>query len=156
MIFSLRHIVGVAFVGFGLLAADRFFKIIAPIFFATPKVLLPSFLEMRFVLNTQLLFLPRLPQWFIIVLASLVMIVVSVIALHALWLRRYAHAGFLGLVLLGAWSNLLDRLVAGAVIDFIHVPWWSTFNLADVYIVCGIIGWFIVNIRMSEHPLHMQ
>jgi signal peptidase II len=42
-------------------------------------------------------------------------------------------------VLAGGLSNLIDRLYHGYVIDFITVPYWPTFNLADIYITVGIL-----------------
>lgn len=48
-----------------------------------------------------------------------------------------------GLILGGAVGNLIDRLRLGHVIDFIDIGlrgWrWYTFNLADAFIVIGII-----------------
>ena len=45
------------------------------------------------------------------------------------------------LVLAGALSNLIDRLVRGAVVDWLDFHWgglhWPAFNLADVWITCG-------------------
>jgi len=46
------------------------------------------------------------------------------------------------LVLGGALSNLGDRLIrhnGGAVIDFIRLPHWPTFNVADSSIVVGVV-----------------
>jgi signal peptidase II len=39
----------------------------------------------------------------------------------------------------GALGNLADRVRDGAVIDFIDLPLWPTFNLADVSIVLGVL-----------------
>jgi signal peptidase II len=39
----------------------------------------------------------------------------------------------------GALGNLADRVRDGAVIDFIDLPLWPTFNLADVSIVVGVL-----------------
>jgi signal peptidase II len=44
----------------------------------------------------------------------------------------------LGLLLGGALGNLVDRIRFGAVVDFVDVPWWPTFNLADLAIVAGV------------------
>ncbi|MDR7415358.1 MAG: signal peptidase II [Armatimonadota bacterium] len=43
----------------------------------------------------------------------------------------------LGLVLGGAVGNLLDRVRWGFVVDFIELPYWPVFNLADTCIVVG-------------------
>jgi signal peptidase II len=43
------------------------------------------------------------------------------------------------LVIGGALGNLSDRVRDGAVTDFIDLPLWPTFNLADVAIVAGVI-----------------
>jgi signal peptidase II len=39
----------------------------------------------------------------------------------------------------GALGNLADRVRDGAVTDFISLPLWPTFNLADVSIVVGVL-----------------
>lgn len=44
----------------------------------------------------------------------------------------------IGLLLGGAFGNLLDRVVAGEVTDFIDVGPWPIFNIADSSIVVGI------------------
>lgn len=49
----------------------------------------------------------------------------------------------LGAILGGATGNLIDRLVHGAVVDFLRVHLgpgytWPDFNLADSAIVCGV------------------
>ena len=52
-------------------------------------------------------------------------------------LGAFAVVG-LGLVIGGATSNLADRVLRGAVVDFIAVGRWPTFNLADAAIVTGV------------------
>ena len=57
---------------------------------------------------------------------------------------RLLPALSLGLVVGGALSNAIDRLAYGAVADFFlfHVGGfeWYVFNLADVWIVAGVVG----------------
>lgn len=43
-----------------------------------------------------------------------------------------------GLLLGGAVGNLVDRISADEVIDFIDPPLWPAFNVADIAIVAGI------------------
>jgi signal peptidase II len=44
-----------------------------------------------------------------------------------------------GMLLGGALGNVIDRLRDGAVTDFIKLPAWPAFNLADVSITLGVI-----------------
>jgi signal peptidase II len=54
----------------------------------------------------------------------------------------------------GALGNLADRVRDDAVIDFIDLPLWPTFNLADVAIVAGVVLLVIGTGRQerSEEP----
>jgi len=45
-----------------------------------------------------------------------------------------------GLLLGGAAGNLIDRVREGAVTDFIDLPAWPAFNLADVAITFGVLS----------------
>lgn len=51
------------------------------------------------------------------------------------WLTH--QVGF-ALVIGGALGNIVDRLVRGVVIDFIHVQGWPVFNIADIAVVVGM------------------
>ncbi len=62
----------------------------------------------------------------------------------------------MGLVLGGASANLMDRILRGVVVDFIHLHWgkafdWPTFNLADVTITIGSIILAITVIKQWKH-----
>lgn len=45
-----------------------------------------------------------------------------------------------GLLLGGAAGNLIDRIDQGYVTDFIDLPLWPAFNLADVAITFGVLS----------------
>ncbi|WP_421621628.1 signal peptidase II [Alkalilimnicola ehrlichii] len=63
--------------------------------------------------------------------------------LHQIRGRRHFLACGLALVLGGAVGNLIDRVVHGYVIDFIHVYWrdwhYPIFNVADIGITVGVV-----------------
>lgn len=75
-------------------------------------------------------------------------------AFYQQWYKRKAHIFFEIVVLAGAVSNLIDRFIFGGVIDFIqfHVGlwYWPTFNVADVFIVGGVIGLVFKNMARSH------
>ena len=45
-----------------------------------------------------------------------------------------------GLLLGGALGNIIDRVREGAVVDFLKLPAWPAFNLADVSITIGVVS----------------
>jgi signal peptidase II len=45
-----------------------------------------------------------------------------------------------GLLLGGAIGNLIDRVAQGSVTDFIKLPLWPAFNLADTAITFGVLA----------------
>lgn len=45
-----------------------------------------------------------------------------------------------GMLLGGALGNLIDRIRDGAVTDFIDIPLWPAFNVADVAITFGVLA----------------
>ncbi|CAB4881707.1 unannotated protein [freshwater metagenome] len=49
-----------------------------------------------------------------------------------------------GLILGGALGNVIDRLHSSAVTDFVKLPHWPAFNLADVAITVGVVLLLVV------------
>ncbi|MEJ8473560.1 signal peptidase II [Roseibium algae] len=78
-----------------------------------------------------------------------ILAIATIVATAALWVWSVrAENRFLALslaiVIGGAIGNGIDRLVYGAVVDFVHFHVgsfsWYVFNLADVWIVAGVVG----------------
>jgi signal peptidase II len=44
-----------------------------------------------------------------------------------------------GLLVGGALGNIVDRIRDGAVTDFLKIPLWPAFNVADIAIVVGVV-----------------
>jgi signal peptidase II len=72
----------------------------------------------------------------------------AALALLVAYFARHPERALLwlptGLLLGGAIGNLIDRLRTGAVTDFIDLPLWPSFNLADVAITAGVISLLVV------------
>lgn len=71
----------------------------------------------------------------LVVLAVAISVVILTVGSRLSW--RFAPVAT-GLILGGALGNLYDRVAQGYVIDFIELPNWPTFNLADVAITVGV------------------
>jgi signal peptidase II len=75
-------------------------------------------------------------------------LVISLIALALLGLVLYfaRHSARplmwlpVGLLVGGALGNIADRVRDGAVTDFLKIPAWPAFNLADVAITVGVLS----------------
>jgi len=56
-----------------------------------------------------------------------------------------------GLLIGGAVGNLIDRLAHGAVTDFIKLPLWPAFNVADMAITFGVLALlWVLEARRSD------
>ena len=58
----------------------------------------------------------------------------------------------LGLVLGGSAANLIDRVRLGHVTDFLDLPFWPAFNLADSFIVVGVAILFAALVAADREP----
>lgn len=94
--------------------------------------------------------------------AWLLVITGAIIVALAVWAIRSLRSGELppigawpvGFVLGGAVGNYIDRLLDGSVIDFIDVGLgairWPAFNLADSFVVVGIIWLMLIKLITPE------
>jgi signal peptidase II len=107
-----------------------------------PIVVIEGWLNLRLVFNTGASF-----SLFAKGGAIIGILVIAVVIMIFFALREAGHrldAVALGLVLGGAVGNLLDRafrgdaFLDGAVVDFINVPFFATFNVADIAINVGV------------------
>ncbi len=98
-------------------------------------------LNLRLVRNPGAAF--GLAQGMTVVLTCIAVAVIAMILRTARRLRSTAWGVSLGLVLGGALGNLGDRLfrdpgpLRGHVIDFLELPRWPVFNVADSAIMTG-------------------
>jgi signal peptidase II len=80
--------------------------------------------------------------------AGLIVLTMAALALILfLFARNSTRPGLwvaVGLLAGGAFGNLADRVRIDSVTDFIDLPIWPAFNLADVAIVLGVAGLALV------------
>jgi signal peptidase II len=73
----------------------------------------------------------------------LVLTLLAVAALLVYFALRPTRPGLwvpVGLLVGGALGNLIDRLGGGSVTDFIKLPFWPAFNVADMAITFGVLA----------------
>lgn len=75
--------------------------------------------------------------WLALVIGAGVLVLVAVFVANAHIPMAWLPGGFL---LGGALGNLVDRVREGAVTDFIDLPSWPAFNLADCAITIGVVA----------------
>ncbi|MHB1390498.1 MAG: signal peptidase II [Thermoleophilia bacterium] len=86
----------------------------------------------------------------IVFVSTMVVLILIVASMAAKDDRRV----FWPLVLLvaGSSGNLIDRFSRGSVTDFIHFSYWPAFNMADIFIVTGVLLLIRVLLAPSGQP----
>ena len=121
---------------------DRFLKLLA--FFYEPNFkIFIDFFRFSFAVNYGLAFSINFPTEILLFLYLLGFFGLGVILLKTFTRIRYCAS--ILFILCGAFSNFLDRLFLGYVIDYFAVFNLNVFNLADLMILIGA-GMFLKNI----------
>ena len=132
-------------IAFTTLALDQFTKLWIVEHPKLPIVIIPDYVQIIFFRNTGVAFSIPLPE-FIIIPLVLLMIVIGGWYLHReLDLRKKLAVAALALIVAGALGNVIDRLRLGYVVDFISLWKFPVFNVADIAITGGIailIFWY--------------
>ncbi len=87
------------------------------------------------------------------VVIPVALVLVGVLLVMAWRAPTTGRAAILGLILGGALGNLADRFFRddhGAVVDFVALHFWPTFNVADASIVVGCVLLLISLIRRPQ------
>jgi signal peptidase II len=62
----------------------------------------------------------------------------------------------LGFLIGGSLGNLVDRVRLGHVTDFLDVSFWPAFNLADTFIVLGVVILMATIISAERSPRKLR
>jgi signal peptidase II len=112
-----------------------------------PKQILGNFLQLKLVFNSGAAF--SLASSGTIFLSSFAMIVAASIFYYARKVTSTGWAVALGLALGGIFGNLTDRIFRnpGEVVDWIQIPNWPVFNIADMAVVSAALSIAILSWR---------
>lgn len=118
---------------------DRFLKILALIYQGRPFNLIGEILKFEFKGNYYIAFSLPLAGLALEVLLILIILILILAGLSYWFKHKDNELISLFLIVLGAGSNLFDRLKYGYVIDYFDLKYFTVFNLADAMIVVGVI-----------------
>jgi len=142
-----------AVVTVAVIAVDQLTKWWATVHLAHGPVHLVGTLDLELAHNTGASF--SLFQGQAAVLVPLAVVLVAVLTMMVWRAPSVARAAIFGLILGGALGNLSDRLFRGdhgAVVDFVALHFWPTFNVADASIVIGSALLLISLVRGPRLP----
>jgi len=106
------------------------------------RTLVPGLLAIRVVFNRGFVFgwgdqLGSPLRGLLLPILVLATLALFLIALRTPATKTMRHSGF-ACMIGGALGNLVDRMIHGQVTDFVHVPLFPIFNLADVALWVGL------------------
>lgn len=121
-------------------AVDQWTKVLAQQYLTgTTVTIIPGWLQLHYITNDGMaLSLFRGGRWMFVALTAVYLAVViwAVVKKH---IYKKPELWCLAAITGGAIGNLIDRVQTGLVIDMICIPWFSTFNVADIFITFGAI-----------------
>ena len=128
-----------------LVGLDQLTKWLAAVYLKpTPEgvTVIPKLLDFQYITNEGAAWgLFEGEKWFLVVLTTITTMALLIFLLSGK-LRRFALFNVSTiLIVAGGIGNLIDRLVHGAVVDFIKTTFMSfpIFNVADCYVVIGSV-----------------
>ena len=111
---------------------------------------IPNFLEFNYTQNTGIAF--SLANNYLWIITIFNIIIIGVLIYVLIKCKNYIKTPLI-LIIAGATSNLIDRILRGYVIDFIKMKLFNfpTFNIADILIVIGTILLILLIIKNHEN-----
>jgi signal peptidase II len=110
-----------------------------------------NFLQIIYTPNQNVAFSLPLPQILIIIMVIVILMVLSYLWWLSLFNKNLWQLTAFTLIILGALSNLIDRIIFGYVIDYINLFIWPVFNLADCMIVAGMIIYILSEFKRKNN-----
>ncbi len=121
-------------IAFFLLILDRLAKVIAlQIWQFQEYTVFPGF-KLSLAINKNIAFSLPLSGYLLSIAISALILILGYYWLISIKKQQSQIALLLTIIIINAINNLVDRLVYGGVIDYIHLQYFTVFNLADVAI----------------------
>ncbi len=118
-----------------IVALDQWTKALAAAQLAdAANVLIPGWLELRYTTNDGMALSMLSGARWLFVVVGVLFVALVVWAIAKKHITKKPELWCVAAITGGAIGNLIDRVATGQVIDMICVPWFSTFNVADIFI----------------------
>ena len=123
-----------------IVAVDQLTKYLAAANLAGRTItLIPGWLQLHYITNDGMALSMLSGKRWLFVAVAVVYLVLIVWAVAKKHVRKPAELWLLAAITGGAIGNLIDRIATGLVVDMICIPWFSTFNVADLFITFGAL-----------------
>jgi signal peptidase II len=132
-----------------IIFVDRLFKQISLFgYFEKPINILGSYFQLFFVPNPNIAFSLPLSGTFLEIFIFFLIIFLIILFVYYKSKKGFIFSICLFEIIVGAASNLFDRIKYGYVIDYLDIKYFSVFNLADSLIVAGTM--FLAYLTLKE------
>ena len=107
-------------------------------------VLIPGWLELRYTTNDGMALSMLSGARWLFVVVGVLFVALVIWAVAKKHITKKPELWCIAAITGGAIGNLIDRVATGKVIDMICVPWFSTFNVADIFITVPAVLLYIL------------
>ena len=123
-----------------IVAVDQLTKYLAAANLVGKTVtLITGWLQLHYITyDGMALSLLRGARWLFVVMTAVYLAVVIYVLVKK-WFKKTPELWCIAAITGGAIGNFIDRISTGLVIDMICIPWFSTFNVADLFITFGAL-----------------
>ena len=125
---------------------DRLFKILALNYYENIKIeLISDYFGFTLAKNYYIAFSLPLSGPILTAFIGVVILILLYFCVILIKKEEYTQASCLAFVILGATSNIIDRIKYGFVIDYLDLKYFTVFNIADSMIVIGAVLLIVLN-----------
>ena len=126
---------------------DRLFKVLALNYYENIKLeLISDYFGFTLAKNYYIAFSLPLSGPILTLFIGIVILILLYFYVILIKKQEYSQAPCLTFVILGAISNIVDRIKYGFVIDYLDLKYFTVFNIADSMIVVGVVL-LVINLK---------
>lgn len=115
--------------------------------------ILPNNRVIKYTQNSGIAFGLNLPEAFLIITTIFLILSLTVWFIRSWQANNKFEASLFFLILLGGYSNLIDRFSYNFVVDYIDLQIWPIFNIADILIVVGVMILIILKVNSPRRDI---